>query len=244
MFTNAYFMIENNIVEVVKHLSQRKVQLDHNPFCHWMKNPKVPTEEKISFAPKMYFFVLGFRDILLELEDHSFQSPLQDEINQHCKEDAHHWIWYLEDCEKLANAGFFSFPPTSSEIYQRDWYPVRKHLYKCMKVAEESNDHPFQKLVLIQVLESAFESFNDVMAPVIEQMGKMNSLSYFGNAHQMAEEAHESPLWIESDLKTLQKIQCDGQTAIESIETIDYIFDGFEKMFNQWSIPVPVGKHP
>ncbi len=86
---------------IIKKIDMRKSALEHSRFIEWLEREDVPCDEKLSFAPAMAFFIMGFRDILFSLKRSNPNTWVEKMVNQHCDEDVDHWRWYAQDLERL-----------------------------------------------------------------------------------------------------------------------------------------------
>lgn len=224
--------------QLIKKLQERKFELDQSSFCCFLKDSNIPAETRLRFAPEMFFFVLGFRDMLFSLENYEDESEYQKMVNVHCKEDSHHWRWYLNDLEYLKEKGIIDFGSLTEHAHemwsQSNWH-TRNTVYEVLHISKTLTN-PFMKLVVIQALEATFDSFNDGMTQVITDLNLLSELTYYGNLHVNAEEDHEGEDWMDLDPndESHRMNSLSEEEREEALRIIDSVMDAFYNMFNSW----------
>ena len=220
---------------VIQRLKARKEQLDNSRFSFLMKNENIPAHDRMAFAPSMLYFVMGFRDMLSSLKDESDTSDFQRTVNIHCDEDSTHWIWYLQDIRLLSKMSLIDpFATSPDAVWSEDNWPIRNMVYEVIHRCKQITS-PFQRLVVIQVLEATFDAFNDAIDLPVRELGLYKKLAYFGKAHLDAEEDHAFDDWLKVDVDAYSKtIQVSQEELGKAIFLIDELFDSFEMMFDNW----------
>lgn len=186
------------ILQKIKTESQK---LENSQLCLWLQSDTNHQEDRLSFAPSMLFFVLGFKDMLTVMRVEDPQSDIDYEINLHCEEDLDHWKWYLRDLEQL---GFIpqSWGSRMGDIFKQIWgddsFEVRNLVYTVISETKKHNN-PLISLIMIEYLEAAFAVFIRNMLVPIRQMGYYEQLQYFGKLHVEKETAHSRGAWVDGD---------------------------------------------
>lgn len=232
------------LIDIIETRSQK---LSENPFCKWMlKETTELKEETFAFTPAMLYFILGFRDILSHLQYASPQSEIEHIINTHCEEDKNHWMWYLQDLKTL---GFndSSWGADWSDLVKNLWSdenkPTRDLVYLCIHAIKKHND-PRASLVIIECLESTFGVFMTTLKTRFSGSYLYKKLQFFGQNHQEQEMNHSLGHWIEDDNQApdmdhsekdyLLKIKISDAETVAFADTINLIYDQFEKVFETW----------
>lgn len=221
---------------LIKQLKARKAQLDQSAFCSFLKSDQYSAAERMTFAPSMFYFVMGFRDSLHSLKDLDDTSDDQQIVNVHCEEDSTHWMWYLNDINTLTNYSLINSGDAMSpvQVWSEDYWPIRNVVYEVVHRCKSTTD-PFMRLLIIQVLEATFGSFNTAIHQPVKELGLYGKLLYFGKEHIDAEEDHSFEDWLEVDEHTYGKDRVITTEQLEEgIEVIDVLFDAFEEMFLSW----------
>lgn len=227
---------------LIYQLRTRKVELGNSNFCNFLQDHSIAAETRLSFAPDMLFFVMGFRDTLLTLTDRSNPDYFQSIVNTHCVEDGTHWEWFLQDMDTLfppKQSPWQSLSSSARHIWADDKWEVRNLVYETTH-AVKATTSSFLKLVIIQVLEATFDAFNDSIIHPLRELGLFDSLLYFGQNHLDAEEGHEFDDWLNVDPEKYADklsqlgVQVTNEELAEAQELIDRLMNGFELMFQAW----------
>lgn len=222
--------------EIVAALEDRKSLLKQSAFCGYLRSGS-DAASKLSFAPAMLFFAMGFKDILDCLRSDADSDPLQRAVNVHCEEDSTHWMWYLNDLMRIPSGKVF-MENQQKEVFRYVWSdkcaPVRHLVYDCITMAKQST-HAFQKLILIEALEATFECFNEPVFDHVRKMGLCETLEYFGQAHAHSEASHSMDKSGNGQAsETYQAYIPDASEHAQALNAIHAVFDGFERVFDCW----------
>jgi hypothetical protein len=215
-------------------IDEEKSELGKHELIEWIST----TEQPLTFTPAMTFFVLGFRDVLSYLKRTNPKDIWDHSINIHCEEDANHWLWFIEDLQKIGvkeSAWGNDFSELLTTTWSEAGYASRDMVYSLVHYAKINSD-PFVSLALIESLEAAFAVFINTLMPQIEKRGWQNDLRYFGSRHHEDESNHALGTWIgegavDSDLKKV--ILSDSQKA-EANFIIKETFKKFHIVFKSW----------
>lgn len=228
-------------MNIYNHIMSRNSSLEGHDFVHFLTNTRCAPAESLRFIPKMTFFVLGFRDMLEASRVKNPKNHLDEDINTHCEEDSGHWLWFLEDLEKLAKFGI----NISSEcnyktdilknVWSDDTYVIRQHTYRVMSHIMNAKSTE-EKLIIIDCLEAAFSSFITGLNHLTKNTGLYTTLRYFGQEHHEDEAGHSMGSWLEGDRQKTNDTPVLSQFKHKQmIHIIDDIFDGFEDVFSCWN---------
>ena len=87
---------------VMRELAQAKRHYSKLPLFEFLRDESITPRDRLAFFPCMAPFILAFSDLnRFVLRDEGNQDPRQLLVNDHTREDDHHWPWYLEDFTKL-----------------------------------------------------------------------------------------------------------------------------------------------
>ena len=96
--------------EVLGLIELKKNEFSNLPFFKFLKDDSIKPEKRLSFAPCAAPFIMSFGELNREiLRKEPTTSLIQALINEHTKEDEHHWVWFLGDLKKLGLDEAFSF---------------------------------------------------------------------------------------------------------------------------------------
>lgn len=221
---------------VFEAIEQHKSTLADHTFCQNLRNGTY-SHQAYSFVPHMAFFVLGFKDMLKNLQVTKPKNALDRMLNHHCQEDSEHWQWFLDDLKtlKLDIGKWGGDIGSALELIWSDFdFPVRNQVYRVMH-------HLFQcrstqeKLVLVECLEAAFAAFVINLNYLTQRSGHFETLKYFGEHHFNEESSHAMGSWLNAEGKAPisaekgQVLRTDTMLAM-----VDDIFAGFNHVFTVW----------
>jgi hypothetical protein len=214
-----------------KMLFAEKSKLNEHVLIHWIRSSQTP----LSFAPAMSFFVLGFKDLLLNLEYPQANTTLEKAVNHHCKEDLEHWQLFLEDLETM-NVGQSAWGTKTTtalrQIWSNDNWRVRQATYKLMSLTFQKNS-PGVRLLMIECLELAFAVF--IEAVRASDSHSPEALKYFGDHHFFEEASHAQGSWIdESHQLDLNELELTPEESKVAAMIVLEVFEWFHLMFTSW----------
>jgi len=223
-----------NLIEKNNHLCSQ-----HN-FFEWLRKPEFIQNEKdvLSFAPSMTFFVLGFKDILESIKLDNPKTEIEKIINIHCHEDSQHWLWFLDDLTKLGLDDFYKHN-NASEMFKMIWsdenFAIREMVYNTIYRIKEAKN-PKISLVIIEVLEAAFDTFMDSLSTSLKGTELFRQLSYFGEKHQEQEANHAMGSWANADMleTRLKMIELNEEESYQAEVIIIEMFGLFDEIFKCW----------
>lgn len=197
----------------------------------------LPAASRLRFTPAMLFFVMGFKDILHEMQVDGSSDPMQQSVNLHCEEDSFHWEWYLKDLRRISyGQQFLAIDPVDmiTQIWSEPWAATREVVYKSIHLAKQFNS-PFYKLILIESLEATFDCFNEPMFKLVHEMGRQEELEYFGQLHAHAEADHAMEKSGEThESASYNNYQPSKEETENAVQIIDAVFSAFESAFDTW----------
>lgn len=177
---------------VLRHIEQRKAELSRSPFITFVEDASLEPRRRLSFAPGLAPFVMGFADLnKYVLRDESSADPLQQIINTYTREDDGHWRMFLEDLRTLEMDIPMGFTGALEQLWGEHNKKARQLVYGL--VALVSAESPVMRLVVVQSIEGAanvgFSRFTQAAREHEARTGKR--LHYFGETHEELESGHE-----------------------------------------------------
>src|SRR6185295_17779742 len=83
---------------VMDHIRSRGEIFAREPMFEYLRDERIPAEQRLCFIPMMAHYVFSFVDInQYVLRDESINTPFQRLVNIHTLEDATHWPWWVAD---------------------------------------------------------------------------------------------------------------------------------------------------
>ncbi len=219
---------------IFKMIEEEKAKLSQHELIEWLGNSNQP----LTFVPAMTFFVLGFRDVLSYVKRKNPKDIWDHSINVHCEEDANHWLWFIEDLQKIGVSETTwgnDFTQLLTSTWSEAGYSSRDMVYTLIHYAKTNTD-PFVNLAMIESLEAAFAIFINALMPQIEKRGWQTELRYFGSRHHEDESNHALGSWIgETSIDNeLKNIVLSPLQKSQAITIVSDIFIKFHTVFESW----------
>lgn len=220
-------------------IENHKSHLADHSFCRRLRSTESADKSIFNFVPHMTFFVLGFRDLLEYLRVPFPSNPVEFMLNEHCTEDSDHWLWFLQDLEKLQLSARAWGGPRVADALELIWSPqnavIRRQIYDIVIMINNCKSAQ-EKLVIVECLEAAFAAFIENLNVLTKRMGIYQKLVYFGEHHYDKESEHTMGSWLDTAEPKKQKVQKPKGVIRYPVmeQMIEDIFTGFESMFSSW----------
>jgi hypothetical protein len=215
---------------IVQMIEGKKAELEKGRLFEWLRDETVPGRERMSFAPAMLTYLMGFKDVLDELRRPDARDELDRQINAYCGEDAEHWRWYLRDLEKLGYS-LDSWGSSLSELCNEVWSPAtrinRSIIFRLVERSHASKD-PLLAMVLIQVFEATGVVFIAHTRGAARAMGLEQELLYFGRVHYEEEFGHSV------QAKDLLHHDLGPERRAVAARSVDELFSLYGELFDCW----------
>lgn len=217
--------------EILTLIEIRQQEFAQLPLFDFMQDKSIDPRQRLSWAPCAASFVLNFG----ELNKYCFREeptndPIQAIVNKHTYEDENHWLWFLEDLEKLELDKTQKFSDTLRFLWSEQTKHTRALNYQIYGYTHKAT--PIQKLLIIEVMEatgSVMFSHAAAIAREIKAITK-KECSYFADSHLVVEKEH---LLHSSQIKHLiKRIQLPEETRQEFFELVEKLFECFGKFVN------------
>lgn len=218
-------------------IRDRRTQMQKSEFIQFVANTSIDTEARISYVPHMLFFIMGFKDMLQELNKPESKDHVQEHVNEHCREDNGHWKWFLRDLENLQikeNIYLKNNTSLCSDMWSDENMQIRQMVYKAMHYCFLC-ETPAQRMVILEVIEAIFSVYVENMNVLVKQMGKYEDLLFFGRVHHQAESNHSNGSWLDGGKKHVEVEPDMSEMEKEmSIGMVNGLFDAWDIMASRW----------
>ena len=214
---------------VMRELAQAKRHYSKLPLFEFLRAESIPPRDRLAFVPCMAPFILAFSDLnrfVLRVENST--DSVQLLINEHTREDDHHWPWYLEDFTKLGFDRTASITQTLRS-YMKDGAQQNRTLG--MRLAQLLYDAtPTEKLVIVEAIEETGNVLFGLTAKIAAriQADGCPELRYLGQFHFSRETGHAMHGY---DHRVLEAI---ALSELERMRCLDLAFRVFD-MFSDWT---------
>ncbi|MFD4032648.1 hypothetical protein ACFWVP_19535 [Streptomyces sp. NPDC058637] len=177
---------------VIADINQHKRRLAQHPFlCHLTDRDSDPVE-RMAFAPCFAPFVMGFADInTMGLRDENAEHDhLQHLVNEHTREDDHHWPMYLDDLAAFGHDEPAGPVATIAALWGEQTARTRDAAYTIMGLARTST--PPLRIAIVEAVEATgfilWGAFLTAATDYTAATGR--ALRYFGLEHAELETGH------------------------------------------------------
>lgn len=168
---------------VREHLDASQQAFAQHPFFAELERER-PLAERLSFVPKLTFWVLAFQDVL-RLNEARVQDPAMRRIaRHHLKEDSGHDRWFLQDLAALGQR-----EPRLTELFGPAHAAVRDASFALMSEVYRAADDR-ERVLLLFALEATGHVFFERVSVPVARLGKDLGLKYFSDYHLEVEKAH------------------------------------------------------
>ena len=208
---------------VMRELAQAKRHYSKLPFFEFLRSESIPPRDRLAFYPCMAPFILAFSDLnRFVLRDDNSKDPHQRLINEHTREDDHHWPWYLEDFAKL---GFDRSAGVTHTLrsYMKD--DAQQNRMLALRLAQLScGATPVERLVVVESIEETGNVLFGLTAKIAERIHADGGpeLRYLGQYHFSRETGHALH---GGDHRVLEHIKL---TELERARCLDLAFNVFD----------------
>ncbi|MEO1761234.1 MAG: hypothetical protein AAFR83_04485, partial [Cyanobacteria bacterium J06629_18] len=180
--------------EVLELIEQRKKEFAKLPFFEYLRDESIDPRQRLVWAPYIAPFVMIFGELnQYFLRNEKFicekleNKQIQELINQHTYEDQCHWIWFLEDLEKMGLNPLVNFTDVLRFLYSKETQAARNIAYEL--IVSAYNEDPILKAIVLEAVEAT----GNVAFSVFGKLGKeleeitQQSYLYFSYSHLKVE---------------------------------------------------------
>lgn len=221
--------------EVLAHIEKKKQEFAKLPLFEYMRDTSIDPRQRLAWAPCAAPFAMGFRDLnRYDLRKESTTDVIQELINRHTYEDESHWIWFLEDLEKLGFNQSLKFSESLKFLWGKETYRIRQ---VCHQIALHTFDkEPTVVLAGIEAIEETGNITFGTTAQVVEELQKMTQKNYlyFGRKHFNVENGHA--MGTNDIEKFLIQIKFTDDQKKQSFELVEKIFEVFTLAVNEFMV--------
>ncbi len=213
---------------VLIHIMRRKRDYAKLPFFDFLRDVTIPPRDRLAFVPAMANFIMDFGDFNRHVlrDDDAGDDPHQRMLNEHAREDDHHWPWFLEDFAKL---GFDTYAP-SSEVMRFLWSPA----FARNRMLSHRLTHLVwlaSSPVRLAVVEAIEETGNVLFALTAQVAREVEAeigepLRYLGDFHFALESGHAMNN-EHAELAAIELTDADRADALRRVDTVYELFEGW-----------------
>ena len=227
--------------EVLALIEKRKQEFSQLPFFQYLQDKSIEPIQRFAWTPCVAPFTMGFRDLnKYDFRKEPTEDPIQALINTHTYEDDHHWIWFLEDLEKLGLNQSIKFSDSMKFLWGDENYKTR---LVCHKIAQYTfQKEPIIVLAAIEAIEAAGNIFLALSAQVAQELQEITKHEYhYLGQHHFCVDTHHT-IGTDDVEKFLENIELTAEQKLKAFEVVEKIFDVFSESVQE--MMVYTQKHP
>lgn len=218
--------------EVLALIEKRKQEFAQLPFFQYLQDKSIDPRQRLVWAPCIAPFAMGFGHLnKYDLRKEPTEDPIQALINTHTYEDDHHWIWFLEDLEKLGLNQSMKFSDSMKFFWGDETYKTR---LICHQIAQ----YTFQKepIIVLAAIE-AIEATGNVALAFMTQVARelqeitQQNYHYFGPRHLCVETGHTTG--TDDVEQVIETIELTAEQKAACFEVVDKVFEVFSESMQE-----------
>ena len=176
---------------ILEHIESKQQAFEKHPFfSEILCNTNLTGEQRLSWAPMMLPFVLGYADLnkYIFRNENAADDPIQAELNAHTYEEESHHQWMLADLEALSLDPEMKLSDTARMLWSTTFSESRVLTLRLAQLAA-TYPSPYQLFTMIESIEAVSITVFKNCRNIKNKYGK--ELQFFGNKHYNAEANHE-----------------------------------------------------
>ncbi len=217
--------------EVLALIEEKKKEFAQLPLFEFMQDKSIDPRQRLSFVPCLSPFIMSFRELNKSvMREEQSTSLIQAIINKHTHEEDHHWMWFLEDLEKLGFDRYLRFSEALKFLWSEQTNISRRLGYELYRYSIQASS--IEKMIILEVEEATSSVFFSVSSQVALELKSITKkeYNYFGNNHLAAETAHS---YCSSDVQQfLESIQTREEERKKYFELVEKLFEVFTELVN------------
>lgn len=215
--------------EILEVIEKKQKEFSEIPFFTFLKDRNITPHQRLSFTPVFAPFVMGFGELNRSVwREEPASDPIQVIVNQHTREDDSHWIWFLEDIQKLEFNLSLDFTEALNFLWSDKTESSRHTIYELYRLTYRVSG--IQKLAAIEAIEAIAELFFTGTTQVVQEIQTRTEQDYryFGLNHLSADTTHTMhSLETETLIENLQLTTQEREEALKRVESVFSIFTNF-----------------
>lgn len=212
--------------DLLAYVESKRDEFSRLPLFEYLQDESIDPIQRLAFAPCAAPFIMSFGELnKYAFRDENNPDKIQKIINKHTYEDDHHWIWFLEDIEKLGLNPVLDLRDALTMLWEESTVSGRRVAHELYRYTYGCA--PLQKLAVIE----AAEATGNVMLRFSSQVTRtleaetQQEYRYFGSGHLVVDTGHT--YCSAKTRKYLDGIQLDADQSAQLCQIVDHIFVAF-----------------
>ncbi|WP_437963722.1 hypothetical protein WMF04_28830 [Sorangium sp. So ce260] len=215
--------------QVLSHIDKRQQDYERHPFfTELLDNQRLSGSERLAWAPCTIPFIMAYLDlnkyVIRNESKERLDDPLQRMMNINTYEEDFHWLWMLDDLEKLGVNAKLALSDATRVLWSQDMKVSRQLCFEFAAIAASTPS--FGVFAMVESIEAVSVTIFKHCRGIALENGV--ECEFFGTKHYKAEIAHH--IKSEGKIKASLPALTQEQRA-EAMAVVDRVF----KLFYAWS---------
>lgn len=208
---------------VLAHITLCSERFAQEPMFQYLRDKRIPIEQRLCFMPMMAHFVFSFMDVnKYILRNEALNTPFQRLINIHTYEDASHWPWWVRDMKTAGLDKTCSFTDAMLFAWSEATRKSRMLTYDFIAIAEHAT--PAQLLAIVETVESTGYKFLSTTAEVCSEASD-SPFVYYGSKHSNVESGHH--MGTDQAISYLEAIALSDRELSDTKAIVDRLYRAY-----------------
>ena len=207
---------------IFDHIDRRRRAYEQHPFIQFLRDDKIPAQQRLAYAPYASHFVLTFGELNRRYLVDEAATPQQEMVNRHAEEDATHFPWFLHDLEVLG----FDVPCRFTSALRFLWSDEGRHARELghFVIAATHGASGLLRLVIVEALEALGNVWLTATVEAARSHPDRDRLVYFAQHHLDRETGHA----IGTEVDAIQNTSLPESLRPRAIELVHGICERTE----------------
>jgi hypothetical protein len=218
---------------VLDFIETQKQEFAQLPLFQFMRDESIDPRQRLSWAPWVAPYAMNFGDLnKYFLRQEPTSDKIQAMINVHTYEDDHHWLWFLEDLEKLGFNPSLKYSETLRIMWSKQTEKSRLICNRLSLMLEAQSDM-LLKLAISEAIEATGHVVLFLTSEVSKQIEPIHKVNhrYFGPSHFAVETGY--PIGKENFEDFVKSLELSEETRKQAFVLVEQVFDLFTEMFHE-----------
>ncbi len=218
--------------EVLALIEKRKQEFAQLPFFQFLQDKSIDPRQRLAWAPCVTPIAMSFEDLLkYDFRKEPTDDPIQKLINRHTDEEDIHWIWFLEDLEKLGFDQLMKFSDSMRFYWSEETYKARQVNHQI--ALHTFRSEPIVVLAAIEAIEATANVTFTLTKQIVEELQQITKPNYrFFGQHHVSVEADHTVL-TDNVKQFLETTQLTQEQRAKAFEVVEKVFEVFTEAINE-----------
>ena len=230
--------------DVLAFIQQKKREFAALPVFDFMRDARVPPEQRLALAPCMAHYVMTFADVnVYVLRQEPATDRFQELVNIHTYEDASHWPWYVEDLARLGLDREHKLSDVLEFLWGEATVRSRVLSYEmCRLILQGTSLH---RLAICECVEETGNVFLGVAAEIGRELRRATDVEYvyYGPHHFGCESGHTMGTpGVEQLLEEIRLTAGEQAECRALVERVFALYTAFVGELHEFALRHPIAE--